>query len=76
MIRRLLCRLLGHRYVIVRRFSHTARKLRCLRCGEAFAMHDLLRALLPWDGEFDELYCGNDWEETHECALRRSRNES
>lgn len=41
---------------IVQEFGRGARKLRCDRCGKYFAMSDEHQAVLPWDGELEELY--------------------
>lgn len=56
MIERLLCALLGHRYVVQRKFSETSRQVGCTRCCKQWAMNDSVRAFLPWDGEFEDLY--------------------
>lgn len=52
----LICWLFGHKYRLIRSYSPTQRRIGCCRCHEQFAMHDGLGALLPWDGEFAELY--------------------
>jgi hypothetical protein len=56
MMKKLLCLLLGHRYFVIERFSSTTRKVGCHRCGQAWGMHDDMRAFLPWDAELEE--CG------------------
>jgi len=55
-IRRAACKLIGHKYVVVRRFSPWARKIHCTRCERSFAMHDGVRTVLPWEGDFEDLY--------------------
>lgn len=56
MLERLICAVLGHRYVVDRVLNHGARKVGCTRCGMHWAMHDRARSFVPWDGEFEELY--------------------
>ncbi len=56
MFARLLCAVAGHRYTVERRLSAEARKVRCPRCGQAWAMHDWLEVILPWDADFEALY--------------------
>lgn len=56
MFERLVCAVAGHRYTVERRLSAEARKIRCARCERAWAMHDGLRIILPWDADFEALY--------------------
>ena len=56
MLERLICAVLGHRYVVERVMNHGARKVGCTRCGKHWAMHDATRSFVPWDGEFESLY--------------------
>ena len=56
MLERLLCAVLGHRYVVERVLNHGARKVGCTRCRNHWAMHDSTRSFVPWDGEFEALY--------------------
>jgi hypothetical protein len=56
MLERLICALLGHRYVVERQLNDRARKVGCTRCNRKWAMHDPTRSFIPWDGEFDALY--------------------
>ena len=53
---RLLCAVLGHRYVVERVLNHGARKVGCTRCGRHWAMHDGTLSFVAWDGEFEALY--------------------
>ncbi len=55
-----MCRLFFHRLVVVREFG-ISRKVRCLRCGQAFGMHDGVRAFIPWDGELEEAHRVMEW---------------
>jgi len=59
-IRKLLCVVLGHRYALIRRLSHDARHIGCLRCRQQWGMHDSLRILLPWDSDLAAIYDGRD----------------
>lgn len=56
MFERLFCAVAGHRYTVVRLMPMYERKIECARCGKAWAMHDGLRIILPWDDEFEALY--------------------
>jgi hypothetical protein len=56
MFKRLICSVIGHRYVIQRVFSSTNRKVCCARCRQEWGMNDSVRALIPWDGELEQLY--------------------
>jgi hypothetical protein len=51
----LRCLLSGHQYFVVRRFSLTMRLVACRRCGQQWGMNDTVQALVPWDGELEEL---------------------
>lgn len=56
----LMCRIFFHRLVVVRDFG-IHRKVRCLRCGRAFGMHDGVKAFIPWDGELEEMCSRKGW---------------
>ena len=56
MIARLCCFVRGHKYVVERLFSPVSRKIGCARCGSTWAMHDGVRTVVPWTGEFEEMY--------------------
>ena len=56
MIERLICAILGHRYVVERVLNPGARKVGCTRCGRHWAMHDGTHSFVEWDGEFEKLY--------------------
>jgi hypothetical protein len=55
-LKKLICALVGHRYVVQRVFSPTSRKVCCTRCGKEWGMNDSVRAFVPWDGELEQLY--------------------
>ncbi len=50
-----MCRVFFHKLVVVREFG-ISRKVRCLRCGRAFGMHDGVKAFIPWDGELEQAH--------------------
>lgn len=56
MFERLICAVAGHRYVVQRVFSSTSRKVGCTRCDREWGMNDSVKAFVPWDGEFEQLY--------------------
>lgn len=58
-IKKLICCALGHRYVVERVCSPTSRRVGCTRCGGRWGMNDDAMALVPWDGELEEMHCDN-----------------
>lgn len=56
MLKRIICRIIGHKYRLLRRFSAVERKISCDRCGRTWGMHDTARALVPWDSDLDALH--------------------
>lgn len=55
-MKRLLCFIFGHNLRVLKAFSFKSRCVMCRRCRYIWAMNDENRALLPWNGEFAELY--------------------
>jgi hypothetical protein len=55
-LKKLICVLIGHRYVLLRVFSPSSRKIGCTRCGKEWGMHDSVPAFVPWDGELEQLH--------------------
>lgn len=55
LIERLLCAVLGHRYVVEIEFG-TSRKVGCTRCHCKWGMHDDTRSFIPWDSELEAMY--------------------
>lgn len=55
MIERIICGILGHRYVCEIEFG-TSRKVGCTRCGKKWGMHDATKSFIPWDKEIEEMY--------------------
>jgi len=56
MLKRLLCAVFGHRYVVERVLNQGARKVGCTRCNEHWAMHDSTRSFVQWDEDLEALY--------------------
>lgn len=54
--RRWLCAIVGHRYMVWQNFGPQQRRVTCRRCAGDWAMHDGVRAFVPWDGEFAAMY--------------------
>lgn len=59
-VKRLLCAIFGHSYVIRRVLSANARKVGCTRCGKEWGMHDPTRSFVPWDSDLEALYSERD----------------
>ena len=55
-IKRILCALFGHKYVVLRVFNPGARQVGCTRCNRKWAMHDNTRSFIDWDGELESMY--------------------
>ena len=62
MIQKLLCRLSQasplfwyHKPEVIETYDRNTRKLRCVQCGQYFAMSDRHRAVLPWDSEIEAI---------------------
>ena len=56
MLRKLCCRLIGHRYRVVQEFSSHSRRVVCDHCGADWGMNDQTRTMIPWDEELAEIY--------------------
>ncbi|MBU0959201.1 MAG: hypothetical protein KKB31_04635 [Nanoarchaeota archaeon] len=56
MIEKLLCKLFGHKYFVIKRFSPASRKVGCWRCHKQWGMNDRVKAFVPWDSELQEHY--------------------
>jgi hypothetical protein len=56
MIERIICAIIGHKYIVERVLNQGARKVGCTRCNKHWAMHDATRSFIEWTGEFDEFY--------------------
>lgn len=70
MIERILCALLGHRYVTQRVFSPHSRQVGCTRCGCEWGMHDPTRSLVPWDAELESMHRTlGQWPDAADAAI-------
>lgn len=63
-----LCKLFGHKYTVIKEYSKTTRKVGCKRCKAVWGMNDCVKALVPWDGELEELHEGYKTEAADENA--------
>jgi len=50
-----LC-IFGHKLYVKKAFTYSTRCVGCRRCNNFWAMSDEVKAFLPWDGEFAEMY--------------------
>lgn len=50
-MKRLICKIFGHKYFLIRRITPVIREVGCKRCGQEFGMHDEVQAILPLDDE-------------------------
>lgn len=55
-IERLLCAILGHRYVVERVINEGCRVVGCTRCGKRWGMHDATKSFLPMDAELEQYH--------------------
>lgn len=55
-LHRLWCWIFGHDFYVLQKFSQHSRRVCCDRCGGDWAMNDNVRAIVPWSGEFEEMY--------------------
>lgn len=55
-IERLLCALLGHKYVVLRVFNAGSRQVGCTRCNRKWGMHDDTRSFVDWDADLEQMY--------------------
>jgi hypothetical protein len=42
---------------VVETYDQYTRKLRCVHCGQYFAMSDRHGAVLPWDCDYERIVC-------------------
>ena len=54
--RKLRCAIFGHKYRVHQHFTAYSRRVVCDCCGGDWAMHDELRVITQWNGEFDAMY--------------------
>lgn len=55
-MKKLICKIFGHRYRILRNVSPTIQELKCDRCKTEFGMNHDARVILPMDDELRRLH--------------------
>ena len=50
-MRKLLCKIFGHKYKLLRKVTPLIREIECTRCKRQFGMHDEVKTILPLDNE-------------------------
>jgi hypothetical protein len=55
-MRKLFCLFGRHDYALVQKLTPHSRKIGCRVCRRMFGMNDDARAVIPWDGELEEMY--------------------
>lgn len=55
LIDKLICKLFGHKYLLIEKYTREIRRVGCSRCGTTWAMDDVTKTLLPWDDEFGKI---------------------
>lgn len=66
----MLCKLLGHKYIIVEQLSSSAKKIGCSECDKKWAMHAPTKSFLEWDEELAALYApGGLLSQPHESEV-------
>ena len=51
-----ICLVFGHNYMVAQEFTSDARRVVCRDCRGDWAMCDSVRAFVPWDESFEDLY--------------------
>ena len=55
-LQRLVCAVIGHRYLTALHFSPTHRIVACRRCYALYGMEDVTQSFLPWDDDLTQVY--------------------
>ena len=55
MTRNIKCSVMGHDYVMVKRYSAKVQKIMCKRCHKVFGINHDVRAVVEWDQELDDM---------------------
>lgn|GEM_PF-2543691 len=55
-LKRIKCRIVGHNYRVVQRFSGSVRRVKCDCCDADWGMNDNTRSLIDWDNELEEMH--------------------
>ena len=56
MIKEIFCKIFGHKYVVLRKFSPTSRQIGCIRCAHKWGMNDSTQSFIDWDEELKQMY--------------------
>lgn len=74
---KIVCLALGHRLRVVQEFTAYCRRIKCVRCGGDWGMHDVVRVMRDWSPELEQLHRNEGWEileplpEWHSFAVER-----
>lgn len=56
-MKKLFCRIFGHKYRVVQKFTGlTSLRIKCVRCGGDWGISYSAKAIIPWDLELEEMY--------------------
>ncbi len=55
-LRRILCTIGYHRYIVAQELTNRSRRIACPYCHKSWGMNDDVRAVIPWDYELADLY--------------------
>lgn len=55
-MKKILCKIFGHKYSVSRNVSPTIRELSCERCSKEFGMNDEFSMVLPLDKDLKEAH--------------------
>lgn len=59
LIKKILCFILNHKFVVIENLSYDAQKLCCKRCHRIFSINHSVKTILEWDYEFEMMYSGH-----------------
>lgn len=55
-MKRIKCFFGKHSFYIIEKMSINTDKIGCCNCGKQFAMNHDVKAIVPWDSDFDHAY--------------------
>ena len=55
-MKKIICKILGHKYKLLRKISNTIVEVKCARCNSEFGMNSDTQSILPLDGELKTLH--------------------
>jgi phage FluMu protein Com len=55
-MRKIICKISGHKYKLLRKISNTIVEVKCDRCKNEFGMNSDAQTILPLDGELKTLH--------------------